>query len=162
MTDREKICRELSEACGRIWIKWDEKCGGSYTYIDGKKCAFLHPDEVLREVMKWKDFIEFIEKECKAEVWWQIPIAYILNDGEFQDKLLIAAHKWVTESEGGEMTEKAFKEQFVVTFLATYAATIYDSAVYLGQHDRLRKLPVEDAEGLAEDAWNHRKKILEL
>ena len=71
MTDREKICRELSEACGRIWIKWDEKCGGSYTYIDGKKCAFLHPDEVLREVMKWKDFIEFIEKECKAEVWWK-------------------------------------------------------------------------------------------
>ena len=97
MTDREKICRELSEACGRIWIEWDEKCGGSYTYIDGKKCSYLHPDEVLREVMKWKDFIEFIEKECKAEVWWQIPIAYILNDGEFQDKLLIAAHKWVTE-----------------------------------------------------------------
>ena len=71
--------------------------GGGYTYIDGKKCSYLHPDEVLREVMKWKDFIEFIEKECKAEVWWQIPIAYILNDGEFQDKLLNAAHKWVTE-----------------------------------------------------------------
>ena len=80
MTDREKICRELSEACGRIWIEWDEKCGGSYTYIDGKKCSYLHPDEVLREVMKWKDFIEFIEKECKAEVWWQIPIAYIPSE----------------------------------------------------------------------------------
>ena len=61
-----------------------------------------------------------------------------------------------------QMEEKVFKDQFVVTFLATYAATIYDESCTTGQHGRLRELPVEDAEGLAEDAWNHRNKILEL
>lgn len=60
------------------------------------------------------------------------------------------------------MDEKKFKEQFVVTFLATYAATIYDDSVSSGQHDRLKELPVEDAEGLAEEAWNHRNKISAL
>jgi len=60
------------------------------------------------------------------------------------------------------MNEKEFKDHFVVTFLATYAANIYDDACQSGQHERLKQLPVEDAEGLAEDVWNHRQKILEL
>ena len=97
MTDREKICREFCEACGRIWIEWDEKCGGSYTYIDGKKCSYLHPDEVLREVMKWKDKYDFLweiglqTQDMYQE--WVVEISYVLEP----DKLLIAAHKWVVE-----------------------------------------------------------------
>ena len=58
------------------------------------------------------------------------------------------------------MNEKEFKDHFMVTFLATYAANIYDDACQTGQHDRLRKLPVEDAEGLADDAWKHQQLIL--
>jgi len=60
------------------------------------------------------------------------------------------------------MDKKTFKDQFAMIFLATYAATIYQDAINSGRHDMLTRLPVEDAEGLAEDAWNHRQNILEL
>ena len=107
MTDREKICREFHEACGGHWHEWewDTQKGTScsvchatpLTIEDKGNPQYLHPDEVLQVIMEQKDCVEFLAKECKAVVWWQIPIAYIINEGEFQDKLLIAAHKWVME-----------------------------------------------------------------
>jgi hypothetical protein len=51
------------------------------------------------------------------------------------------------------MNEEQFKQQFIVTFLATWAATNYDFCVSHGQHERLGNPPVEDAEFLADRAW---------
>jgi hypothetical protein len=52
------------------------------------------------------------------------------------------------------MTEQQFKDHYVCTFLATYAATHYDDACAMGQHDRLEKhLAFEDAQFLADKAW---------
>ena len=101
MTDREKICREFHEACGGYWNKYlfphadkcmCEDCGK----IHGNP-KYLHPDEVLREVMKWKDKYDFLweiglqTQDMYQE--WVVEISYVLEP----DKLLIAAHKWVVE-----------------------------------------------------------------
>jgi hypothetical protein len=51
------------------------------------------------------------------------------------------------------MTEDQFKDQFIVTFLATWVANNYDDACSAGQHSRLNSPPVEDAIYLASHAW---------
>lgn len=48
-----------------------------------------------------------------------------------------------------------FKQNFAVVFLATYCATHYDDACARGDQESLQRLPVEDAEFLAEEAWKH-------
>ncbi len=55
--------------------------------------------------------------------------------------------------------EKSFKEQFVTTFLATWVAKNYDDYVQFEMHDRLADPPVEDAEHLANTAW---EKVVDL
>jgi hypothetical protein len=52
-----------------------------------------------------------------------------------------------------ESDEQSFKQSFAAQFLASYAASIYGECCSSGQHDRLRNLPVEDAEHLARHAW---------
>lgn len=54
----------------------------------------------------------------------------------------------------GSLSKQDFIEQFVVQFLASYTATIYEDCCMRGQHAKLRKPPVEDAIHLAEEAWN--------
>ena len=56
------------------------------------------------------------------------------------------------------MNEQEFKDHYVATFLATYAAMHYDNACAMGQHDRLEKhLALEDAKHLADRAWEQVK-----
>ena len=104
MTDREKICREFHEACGGHWHEWAlDVERGVYCIICDKlqftysaNPQYLHPDEVLREVMKWDDWGDFLWEigGSDAEPFdMLIGVSYILEP----DKLLIAAHKWVTE-----------------------------------------------------------------
>jgi hypothetical protein len=52
------------------------------------------------------------------------------------------------------MDEKSFKANFITTFLATWVANNYDECCMRGQHERLSDPPVEDAEFLANEAWN--------
>jgi len=54
-------------------------------------------------------------------------------------------------------TEKKFKEDFVVTFLATWVANGYDDVDTM---DLLLDPPVEDAEHLAEAAWDKVKELI--
>ena len=49
--------------------------------------------------------------------------------------------------------ERAFKLQFIANFLSTWCATEYNNACINGEHRRLEKPPVEDAEYLADTAW---------
>ncbi len=52
------------------------------------------------------------------------------------------------------MTNKElFKQRFIANFLASYCTENYSDACSHNQHDRLRNPPVEDAEHLAECAW---------
>lgn len=55
------------------------------------------------------------------------------------------------------MTEENFKNQFICQFLATWCATHYDEYCSHGLHDRLENPPVEDAEFLAQKAWERIK-----
>lgn len=56
--------------------------------------------------------------------------------------------------------EKLFKQNFAINFLASYAANHYVDACQRGDQETLSRLPVEDAEFLAEAAWNHWQKII--
>lgn len=56
--------------------------------------------------------------------------------------------------------EQTFKLNFISTFLATWCANEYEDSCMTGQHRRLEKPPVEDAEYLAEKAWEHYKEVL--
>lgn len=51
------------------------------------------------------------------------------------------------------MDEKTFKTQFIATFLASWCAKHYEDACMRGEHDRLMHPPVNDAEHLADCAW---------
>jgi hypothetical protein len=51
------------------------------------------------------------------------------------------------------MTKSEFKAHFLATFLASYAAQRYDDACMRGDQDKLSNHPIEDAEHLAETAW---------
>ena len=51
------------------------------------------------------------------------------------------------------MDEEEFKDLFVVQFLASWAANNYDDACRRGEHKKLERMPVEDAEYLADKAW---------
>lgn len=59
-----------------------------------------------------------------------------------------------------DLDEQQFKRQFVATFLATWVANNYTEACMMGQHEKLRHPPVEDADDLAHDAWRQWKKIM--
>ena len=54
------------------------------------------------------------------------------------------------------MTEKEFKDQFQVTFLATWAANKYLEPGYIFDG----WAPVEDAECLAQQAWDKQVEII--
>ena len=56
--------------------------------------------------------------------------------------------------------EKEFKTQYIATFLATWTAVHYDDACMRSQHEMLREPPIEDAEHLADCAWQRGKEIL--
>ena len=58
--------------------------------------------------------------------------------------------------------EQRFKQAYAVQFLASFVAKNYTEACMMGQHERLRKPPVEDAHHLAEEAWNHWVEIIGL
>ncbi len=60
---------------------------------------------------------------------------------------------------GNEDIEKKFKENFITTFLATWVANNYHDACINNQHDMLHNPPVEDAEHLAQKAW---EKVVDL
>ena len=47
----------------------------------------------------------------------------------------------------------AFKQQFITSFIAAQTSSNYDEACYSGQHERLEHFPIEDAQFLAEKAW---------
>lgn len=49
--------------------------------------------------------------------------------------------------------KEQFKMQFISTFLATWVASHYDLACARGEHKKLDSPPAEDAEFLAEKAW---------
>ncbi len=57
---------------------------------------------------------------------------------------------------GNEDIEKKFKENFITTFLATWVANNYDDVDTM---DLLFDPPIEDAEHLADAAWD---KVQEL
>lgn len=57
------------------------------------------------------------------------------------------------------MDEKNFKEQFKVTFLATWAATNYNDYCMNGIQEQLSNPPVEDAIFLADEAWQKLQSI---
>lgn len=48
-----------------------------------------------------------------------------------------------------------FIDTFMASFMAGYAVSIYSDACSRGQHERLRKLPAEDALHMAIHAWDH-------
>ena len=52
------------------------------------------------------------------------------------------------------MDKARFIEQFITTFCATYMAQHYDDTCMRGWTDENNKPPVEDAESLAEHAWD--------
>lgn len=51
------------------------------------------------------------------------------------------------------MDKRAFKAQFIATFLGAWVAKHYDEACAYGQHAKLESPPADDAEFLAEAAW---------
>lgn len=57
------------------------------------------------------------------------------------------------------MTEQAFKDQFKVTFLATWAATNYNDYCMNNMQEQLSHPPVEDAIFLADEAWQKLQSI---
>lgn len=56
------------------------------------------------------------------------------------------------------MDEKAFKTHFIATFLAAWVASNYEESCIRGQHERLNHPPAEDAEFLANKAWEELKR----
>ena len=50
--------------------------------------------------------------------------------------------------------ERAFKQKFAIQFMAAYVASRNDYCCIHGLHDELRNPPVEDAQHLAECAWD--------
>lgn len=52
------------------------------------------------------------------------------------------------------MNEKTFKENYISTFLASWAAQNYEDYCILGKQEDLKKPPIEDAVYLADCAWN--------
>lgn len=52
------------------------------------------------------------------------------------------------------MTREQFITAYVANFLAAYNASIYIDACSMGQHERLRNPPIEDAIDMAQDAWD--------
>jgi len=57
------------------------------------------------------------------------------------------------------MKRNEFIEQFTTTFLATWCVNNYDDACRRSDHKRLEHPPVEDAEYLANCAWDEIKKV---
>lgn len=58
------------------------------------------------------------------------------------------------------ISEQAFKTQFIASFLAAWVAKHYDMACARGEHDKLGRPPVEDAQFLADEAWKELAKKL--
>lgn len=58
-----------------------------------------------------------------------------------------------------ESEEKKFKDQFIVTFLSTWVANNYDDACIHSKHEMLNRPPVEDAEFLADKAWEEMQRL---
>jgi hypothetical protein len=56
------------------------------------------------------------------------------------------------------MEKKAFRENFISTFCATWCANNYLQYCMEGKQKELGKPPVEDAAFLADEAWEHYKK----
>lgn len=52
-----------------------------------------------------------------------------------------------------DMSERTFKEHYIVAFLGTWAAQAYPNACALGNHEVFDHHPIEDAEDLANRAW---------
>lgn len=55
-----------------------------------------------------------------------------------------------------------FKRRFAIEFLAAYVANQNDACCADGQHELLQEPPVEDAEFLAEKAWEYWVKVIGL
>ena len=111
MTDREKICREFHEACGGHWHEWkhysigcgEYACDCGATILEGDNPQYLHPEEVLRAMIKRKDWRSFDlilqhgEEPCRNKLSLNDVAKNIYSYILVPDKLLIAAHKWVME-----------------------------------------------------------------
>lgn len=54
-----------------------------------------------------------------------------------------------------KISEKEFKTQFISNFLSTWVANNYDDACRRNDHGMLNTPPVEDADFLANKAWEH-------
>ena len=61
--------------------------------------------------------------------------------------------------EKGITDEEIFKQQFIATFCATWAASKYEMACMTGDHKKLHEPPYEDAVFLAEKHWEHIQKL---
>ncbi len=60
-----------------------------------------------------------------------------------------------------KLDEKVFKSQFIASFLASWVAQNFTDSCMRGQHKKLEQPPVEDAEFLAQKAWEHWVKLCE-
>jgi len=58
------------------------------------------------------------------------------------------------------MEKQEFKDRYIVTFLATWTANNYAFACTHNRHKMLENPPVEDAEFLAEAAWEKVNELL--
>lgn len=58
--------------------------------------------------------------------------------------------------------EYDFKKHFASAFIATWCANNYADYCTRGMHKELGEPPIEDAEHLAEKAWEHAVKLLEI
>lgn len=57
------------------------------------------------------------------------------------------------------MDEQVFKTQFIASFLAAWVAQHYDMACARGEHSKLDNPPAEDAQMLADEAWQRLQEL---
>ena len=56
--------------------------------------------------------------------------------------------------------EAAFKKQYVIQFMATYQAVTYQNNCAKGWANHSQVMPIEDAETLANEAWDQLVKTI--
>lgn len=60
------------------------------------------------------------------------------------------------------MSKKAFKENFISTFLASWCASHWDDYCSRGLRKELENPPIEDAIFLANKAWTKYREVVKL